>query len=130
MGIHHCTIDGAPEKTPYHYHTLSLHEQLTHLSAAAHLVLALYVTYRGDFIPIQLFFNVMSMIKNAFMCVAKTQIDNPDGKFWLILLGTDALEEVFGKVRTMVGNDTNTDEIQLANHIDGTCVCSYSCCTP
>lgn len=104
--------------------TLSLHEQLTRLSAAAHLVLALYATYCGDFIPIQLFFDVMSMIKNAFMCVAKTQIDDPDGKFWLVLLGTDGVEEVFGKVRTMVGNDTNADEIQLANRIDGACECA------
>lgn len=104
--------------------TLSLHEQLTRLSTAAHLVLALYATYRGDFIPIQLFFDVMSMIKNAFMCVAKTQIDDPDGKFWLVLLGTDALKKVFGKVRTMVGNDTNADESQLANRIDGACECA------
>jgi hypothetical protein len=104
--------------------TLSLHEQLTRLSTAAHLVLALYATYHGDFIPIQLFFDVMSMIKNAFMCVAKTQIDDPDGKFWLVLLGTDALKKVFGKVRTMVGNDTNADESQLANRIDGACECA------
>lgn len=104
--------------------TLSLHEQLTRLSTAAHLVLALYATYRGEFIPIQLFFDVMSMIKNVFMCIAKTQVDDPDGQFWLILLGTDALEEVFGKVRTMVGNDTNADQLQLANRIDGAVECA------
>lgn len=61
----------------YQETTLFLHEQLTHLSMVMHLVLALYATYHGDFILIQLFFIVMSMIKNAFMCVAKTQIDDP-----------------------------------------------------
>ncbi|KAH6911154.1 hypothetical protein BKA70DRAFT_1460353 [Coprinopsis sp. MPI-PUGE-AT-0042] len=53
------------------------------------------------------------MIKNAFFCVAKTKVDDPNGKFWLILLGTDRLEELFGMLRTMVGNDANVDLLQL-----------------
>jgi len=65
----------------------------------------------------------MSMIKNVYFCVAKTQRDNPDGKFWIFLLGTDALEKVFGKIRTMIGNDTNTDQLQLTNRIDGAVQC-------
>ncbi|KAF8874718.1 hypothetical protein CPB84DRAFT_1829332 [Gymnopilus junonius] len=73
---------------------LSLHDQLVHLSAAAHLILAMYHKDKGDFIPVQTFFDVMSMIKN-----------------------------VFGKVRTMVGNDTNADQLQLANRIDGAVQC-------
>ena len=59
------------------------------------------------------------------MCVVKTQVDDPSSRFWLILLGTDALEEVFGKVCTMVGNDTNADMLQLANRIDGACECAH-----
>ena len=65
----------------------------------------------------------MSMIKNAYFCVGKAQVDNPNGKFFLILLGTDGLEKIFGKVRSMVGNDTNADIIQLANRIDGAVKC-------
>jgi len=65
----------------YMHPSLSLHEQLTRLSAAAHLVLALYSHEQGDFIPIQLYFDVMAMIKNAYFCVAKTQQDDPNGKF-------------------------------------------------
>jgi hypothetical protein len=65
----------------YMHPSLSLHEQLTCLSAAAHLVLALYSREQGDFIPIQLYFDVMAMIKNAYFCVAKTQQDDPNGKF-------------------------------------------------
>jgi hypothetical protein len=63
------------------------------------------------------------MIKNVFFSVAKTQVDNPEGLFWLILLGTDGLEKVFGKVRTMVGNDTHADQLQLTNQIDGAVQC-------
>jgi hypothetical protein len=103
--------------------TLSLHEQLTRLSAAAHITLALYFRDKGNFIPIQLYFDVMSMIKNIYFCVAKTQKDDPDGHFWIILLGTDGLEKVFGTVRTMVSNDTNADQLQLSNRIDGAVQC-------
>jgi hypothetical protein len=103
--------------------TLSLHEQLTRLSTAAHIALALYFRDKGNFIPIQLYFDVMAMIKNAYFCVAKTQKDDPDGHFWIILLGTDCLEKVFGTVRTMTGNDTNADQLQLSNRIDGAVQC-------
>lgn len=50
----------------YMYPSLSLHEQLTHLSAAAHLILTLYSQFKGDFIPNQLYFDVILMIKK--MC--------------------------------------------------------------
>ena len=65
----------------------------------------------------------MSMIKNVYFCVAKTQLNNPAGKFFIILLGTDGLEKVFGKVWTMIGNDTNMDQLQLTNRIDGAVKC-------
>ena len=102
---------------------LSLNQQLERLSTAAHLILAIYFQDKGNFIPVQTCFNVMSMIKNIFFCVAKTQVDDPEALFWLILLGTDGLEKVFGKVRTITGNDTNADQFQLANRIDGAVKC-------
>jgi len=75
--------------------SLSLHQQLVHLSAAAHLMLALYNLDKGGFVPVQTYFDTMCMIKNAYFCVAKVQCDNPGGSFYLILLGTDGLEKVF-----------------------------------
>jgi hypothetical protein len=65
---------------------LSLHEQLTRLSTAAHITLALYFRDKGNFIPIQLYFDVMTMIKNVYFCVAKAQTDDINGHFWIILL--------------------------------------------
>jgi len=99
---------------------LSLSEQLEHLSAAAHLALALYSEAGKDFIPSELFIDIMIMIKNVYFCVAKCKIDNPEGSFWIILLGTDRLEELFGILRTMVGNDANLDFLQLVSRITGT----------
>ena len=64
------------------------------------------------------------MIKNVYFCVAKTKVDNPDGEFWIILQGTDALEDAFGNVRTCVGNDTNADILQLCNRLIGAAECA------
>ncbi|KAK7024706.1 hypothetical protein R3P38DRAFT_3532308, partial [Favolaschia claudopus] len=101
---------------PYIYLKLSLREQLTHLSTAAHLLLALF-TMDGagtDFMANQTFVNIMLMIKNAFFCVAKVKIDISDEEFFLILLGTDRLEKLYGLIRTAVGTDSNFDILQLA----------------
>jgi hypothetical protein len=64
----------------------------------------------------------MIMIKNVYFCVAKCKVDDPEGFFWIIqvLLGTDRLEELFGILRTMVGNDANLDFLQLVSRITGT----------
>lgn len=99
--------------------SLSLHEQLVYLSVAAHIILALYSYDKGDFIPVQTYFDVISMIKNIYFCVAKMQCDDLNSVFYIILLGTDGLKKIFGKVRSMVGNNTNADVLKLTNHIDG-----------
>ena len=104
---------------PYICVDLSLSEQLEHLSAAVHLMLALYVhdATQLHFIPTPLFVDVSIMVKNAFFCIAKAKVDHPNQPFFLVLLGTDRLESLFGILRTMVGNDTNLDVLQLALRI-------------
>jgi hypothetical protein len=44
---------------------LSLHQQLVHLSAATHLILAIYVKEKGGAMPSQLYFDLMTMIKKC-----------------------------------------------------------------
>ncbi|KAF8967518.1 hypothetical protein BDZ97DRAFT_1903384 [Flammula alnicola] len=105
---------------PYLCVDLSLSEQIEHLSAAAHLAMALYSQEGKDFIPTNLYIDLMIMIKNAIFCTAKAKVDNPDGEMFIILLGTDQLEELFGILRTMVGNDANLDILQLASRLAGT----------
>jgi hypothetical protein len=77
---------------------LLLHQQLVHLAAATHLVMAFYKKEKGRVMPSLLYFDLMTIIKNVYFCVAKTQLDDPTGKFRIILLGTDSLEILFGKV--------------------------------
>ena len=45
----------------------------------AHLALALYKLAGKDFIPTNLYIDVMIMIKNVLFCVAKAKVDDPDG---------------------------------------------------
>ncbi|KZV99141.1 hypothetical protein EXIGLDRAFT_606259, partial [Exidia glandulosa HHB12029] len=111
---------------PYVQVNMTLSEQLESLSAAAHLAIGLY-TYddaRGQCMPPGLFLDIMHAIKNAYFCVAKTKVADPDGKFWLILLGTDRLETAFGILRSIVGNDSNVDALQLGTRMSNTAECA------
>ena len=107
---------------PYVCVELSLSEQLTLLSTAAHMLLAMaHEDNAGTkLMPSQLYIDLMIMVKNAYFCVAKAKVDNPIGKFFLILLGTDRLEDIFGILRTMVGNDSTLDVLQLILRLRGT----------
>jgi hypothetical protein len=70
-----------------------------------------------DFIPKNLYIDIMIMIKNVLFCVCKAKVDDPDGEFWIILLATDRLKELFRILRTMVSNDANLDILQLVCHL-------------
>lgn len=105
---------------PYLCTELSLSEQLEYLSAAAHLALALYHDTGSQFMPTLLYQDLVIMIKNIVFCVAKAKIDDPNSKIFIIILGTDRLEELFGILRTMIGNDANLDIYQLASRLTGT----------
>ncbi|KAG6848163.1 hypothetical protein H0H93_002810, partial [Arthromyces matolae] len=105
---------------PYICVDLTLSEQIEHLSAAAHLALVLYHQEKKNFLPTLLYIDLMIMIKNAIFCVAKAKVDDPDGSFWLMLLGTDRLETLFGILRTMIGSDANVNLLQLVERITST----------
>lgn len=106
---------------PYICVDLSLSEQLVHLSFSAHLLMGLWSDKKATthLMPTQLYVDIMIMIKNAYFCVAKAKVDDPDGEFWLILLGTDRLETLFGILQTMVGNDANLNILQLGQRLTG-----------
>lgn len=107
---------------PYICIDLSLSEQLEHLSAASHLLLGLFAENEvtTKLMPTQLYVNIMIMVKNVYFCVAKAKVDDLHGNFWIILLGTDRLEVLFGILRTMVGSDANLDLLQLGLRLTGT----------
>ncbi|KAH7902853.1 hypothetical protein BJ138DRAFT_1121016 [Hygrophoropsis aurantiaca] len=102
---------------PYIQVTLSLHQQLVYLSAAAHLLLSLYSNAGNKFVPKILYNDIQIMIKNVYFCVAKVKADHPSAQFWILLLGTNRLEIAFGIYCTMIGNDANTNILQLSGQI-------------
>ena len=107
---------------PYICIELSLSEQLKHLSAAMHLTLVLYVLddARSQFIPTPLFLNIGIMIKNTFFCAVKVKIDHPNHLFFLVLLGTDHLESLFGilcTVRLAHALASETSRSMLHSHV-------------
>lgn len=117
LGILFCNV-----LFPYICIDFSLSEQLISLSTAAHMLLAMAHEDKAGtmLMPTQLYVDLMIMIKNVYFCIAKAKIDNPTGRFDIILLGTDRLEELFGILRTMVGNDSSIDVHQLVLRLVGT----------
>lgn len=105
---------------PYLCIDLSLSEQVEHLSTAAHMFLALYSKSGKDFIPTELYLDIAHLLKNIIFCLAKAKNNTPDAKFYIILLGMDRLEELFGILCTMIGNDANLDILQLVQRLAGT----------
>ncbi|THU89597.1 hypothetical protein K435DRAFT_821336 [Dendrothele bispora CBS 962.96] len=77
---------------------LNLEDQLIMLSAATHLALFLYTDWnaRTKFIPNQSYIDIQITVKNVYFCVAKCKVDCPGGKCYIISLGTDRLEGLFG----------------------------------
>ncbi|KAF8262083.1 hypothetical protein EI94DRAFT_1773276 [Lactarius quietus] len=107
---------------PYICVDLSMEDQLEYLSYAAHLALVLYAHDKAcnDFIPTALYVDLILMVKSVFFCVAKAKIDTPNDDFNIILLGTDRLENLFGCLSTIIGNDANVDNYQLGSRLTGT----------
>lgn len=107
---------------PYICIDLSIEGQLEHLSYTAHLTLALYIHNKAcnNFIPMALYFDLILMVKNIFFCIAKAKINTPNNDFSIVLLGTDHLENLFGCLQTIIGNDANVDSYQLGLHLTGT----------
>ncbi|KAF8161442.1 hypothetical protein B0H34DRAFT_673382 [Crassisporium funariophilum] len=85
---------------PYLCVDLSLSEQIEHLSAAAHLALILFKLAGKEFIPTNLYIDLMIMIKNA---IISTNLKN--------FLGYSGL---------WFGNDANLDILQLTSCLAGT----------
>jgi len=107
---------------PYIQITLLLHEQLMHLSAVAHLAAFLFTfdNARSKVMPSLTYRDIILMVKNTYFCVAKAKVQKPESLFWLILLGTDRLEDDFGTVRSITGNDANADVYSLTTRMSHT----------
>lgn len=95
---------------------LSLSEQLTSLSAFAHLAYALYTMHGTSFMTGQLYSDMQQLVKAAFVCVARQTLLDKTKAFYLYQLGSDRLEELFAEIRTQT-HDRNCNIAQLAERL-------------
>ncbi|KAG5649428.1 hypothetical protein H0H81_003920, partial [Sphagnurus paluster] len=95
----------------------SLSEQVIHLVKFSHIMFALFQKHGNSFIPSQLFGDLQCMFKDAIFTVARMKLLNPDHKVFLCLLGDDALEALFGRVRMLGGHNPNVDVDQLRHSL-------------
>lgn len=99
---------------PYINIFMCLFDQLASLSAAGHLLFALYWQNHTDFCPGQFFYDLQTFVKNVFWSVAKQKVLGPNSSCFIIQNGSDQLKGSFGIYRTM-DHAHNVDILQLSH---------------
>lgn len=104
---------------------LSLSEQVSCLSALAHMLFALYRTHRRKLMPNQLYYDVQTLIKNLVFCIAKQQKLDAAAPFHLLDVGDDPIELLFAFLRMCGGHNSAInfkqaiDRLRAARDIGG-----------
>lgn len=77
-----------------------LSEQLCNLSTYSHLISALYKHHGLEFMNSALLADSQAIVKNIIFTIAHLQILDPNALYFVLLEGTDCLENLFSHVRT------------------------------
>jgi len=77
----------------------------------------------SSYLPSPLYCDIQIMVKNVFFCVAKAKQDNPNSEFFIILLGTDRLEWIFGLIWSQNRSDMNVSTYSLSSRASGAVEC-------
>ncbi|KZV94398.1 hypothetical protein EXIGLDRAFT_767145 [Exidia glandulosa HHB12029] len=91
---------------------MTLAQQLESLSAFSHSIAMLQLKHGSSCFTGALYADTQATIKNIFVIVARLKRMNPQYRLFLLLEGTDRLEQVFSETRTM-DHACNFDTIQL-----------------
>jgi hypothetical protein len=95
----------------------TLSEQLRSLSAYSHLITALYLHHQLAFMSSALFADSQAIVKHIIFTIARLQITLPsDFPYFILLEGTDRLENIFSHVRTQ-DHARNFDVQQLSHKL-------------
>ena len=82
----------------------TVEEQLIYISNASHSLLVLKRVV-GTILPNQLYYDLQQTFKNVYFSAAKYQVYHPELPFFVVLLGNDAEERLFGNVRMKYGHN-------------------------
>ena len=96
--------------------TLSLEQQIISLVRYAHLICACWIRHGSAFMTGALYADTQATVKNIIFSLAKQQILDPTQNFYIILDGTDRLEQVFSDARTQ-DHSRNFDLLQLSQKL-------------
>lgn len=85
---------------------LSLHQQIKCLSKFSHINFSLYRANRTSALPAQLFFDSQCMVKNVLFSAVRQQVLDDTEHFYVIQVGEDRLETLFGRTRMLGARDS------------------------
>lgn len=95
----------------------TLMQQVTSLSAYAHISFSLFREFRINFMPYQLYSDTHTTIKNIIFCIAKQQELDGMQPFYIFWTGDDQLEVLFGLTRMQGGHNPNFSFKQLLDRL-------------
>ena len=96
--------------------SVSLDQQIISLVKYAHLICACWTRHRNSFMSGALYTDSQVIIKNIIFLLAKQQVLNETKDFYIILNGTDCLEQVFSNAQTQ-DHSRNFDMLQLSQKL-------------
>ena len=96
--------------------TLSLEQQIISLVKYAHLISVCWIRHGNAFMSGALYADTQAIVKNIIFSLAKQQILNATQNFYIILDGTDRLEQVFSDIQTQ-DHSRNFDLLQLSQKL-------------
>ncbi|EIW75265.1 hypothetical protein CONPUDRAFT_33897, partial [Coniophora puteana RWD-64-598 SS2] len=101
--------------------SLSLSQQVSSLSAFAHLAFSLFRQHRRQFTPYPLYYDYQTMIKNFIFCIVKQAALDPSQPVWIGDAGDDKLEALFAYLRMLGGHDSAMSLAQLEGRLGAAC---------
>ena len=102
--------------SPFTDVTLSLGQQIVSLVKYAHLICACWIRHGSSFMTGALYADTQAIVKNIVFSLAKQQLMDGTQNFYIILDGTDRLEQVFSDARTQ-DHSRNFDLLQLSQKL-------------
>ncbi|KAF8155394.1 hypothetical protein B0H34DRAFT_849557 [Crassisporium funariophilum] len=95
---------------------MSLSQQLESLSTFSHLAVAMFIIHGVACLTGALYADAQSIVKNLFLTVARLQITDLTLNFYILMEGTDRLENLFCECRTQ-DHSRNFDIEQLGQKL-------------
>ena len=102
---------------PFINPSLSLVQQVTHLSTFAHLLFSHYRSHRRSFMPNQLYYDSQTLVKNVIFCIAKQQQLDASESFFLPDVRDDPIELLFTFLRMCGGHNSALNYKQAINRL-------------